>query len=71
MNPDNQIPVVLPAISLDNLLLFILCTPVQVCRFFLRISSVAFDKCEKFSGIFSFPFYEIFLHRYWVDVIFT
>ncbi|VDD95667.1 unnamed protein product [Enterobius vermicularis] len=30
MNPDNQIPVVLPAISLDNLLLFILCTPVQV-----------------------------------------
>ncbi|KHN77060.1 Copper-transporting ATPase 1 [Toxocara canis] len=30
MNPKHQTPVFTPALSLDNLLLFILCTPVQV-----------------------------------------
>lgn len=31
MNPERQIPILSPALSLDNLLLFLLCTPVQVC----------------------------------------
>uniref|UniRef100_A0A915BRU2 P-type Cu(+) transporter n=3 Tax=Parascaris univalens TaxID=6257 RepID=A0A915BRU2_PARUN len=30
MHPEHQIPVFTPALSLDNLLLFILCTPVQI-----------------------------------------
>ncbi|CAI4222317.1 unnamed protein product [Auanema sp. JU1783] len=30
MHPENQIPIFTPALSLDNLLLFALCTPVQI-----------------------------------------
>uniref|UniRef100_F1KV44 P-type Cu(+) transporter n=1 Tax=Ascaris suum TaxID=6253 RepID=F1KV44_ASCSU len=30
MHPEHQIPVFTPALSLDNLLLFVLCTPVQI-----------------------------------------
>ncbi|VDN07556.1 unnamed protein product [Thelazia callipaeda] len=30
MHPENQTPIFIPAISLDNLILFVLCTPVQI-----------------------------------------
>ena len=51
MHPDRQIPVFVKALSLDNMILFMLATPVQVivtiaCSFPFRYSVVGHFTCK-------------------------
>lgn len=38
MHPEHQTPILSPALSLDNLLLLLLCTPVQVSVFIQHLT---------------------------------